>query len=176
MPNSKINWMPIHETLANQLLEFALKVRSKIGKSIELYGETYTLDYVSQSHTTYYSQPQRSLSVYFRVGRSVVRISDHWASSRHHPRSKKLNCTDIDGHEWHIDNKAPAFSFHGLGCGKYSWVLLAGRASLVQLNRTCKHWRTDRAELKVYAEKLREHIRNIPDWDEGSSWLYRHGR
>lgn len=131
-----ITFRPIPDTIANQLLEFA--TRPRIGKSIDIEGETYTLDYISQNSNRFFQS--RGMSVYYRVGRSVVRISDHWSASNHHPRSRKLNCGSISGQFWGIDNSSANTLSWGRYAGQYAWVMLAGRAGLSRLNKTCDHW------------------------------------
>lgn len=74
----------------------------------------------------------------------VIRVSDHWASTNLHPRSRKLNCGSIDGHQWRLDNVEPAVGLCGFGAGKYPWRVLAGVARIADLERAgCGHWATD---------------------------------
>lgn len=131
-----ITFKQIPDSVAMQLLEFA--TRPRIGKSIEIEGEIYTLDFISQNSNRFFQS--RGLSIYYRVGRSVVRISDHWSQSNHKPRSRKLNCGSISGQSWGIDNASPDTLCWGRYAGQYPWVMLAGRAGLARLNKTCEHW------------------------------------
>lgn len=133
---SKVTFRQIPDTIANALLDFAS--RPNIGKSIDVAGETYTLDYISQNSSRFFQS--RGISVYFRVGRSVVRISDHWCQSNRHDRSRKLNCGSISGQFWRIENRDAGTLFWGRYSGAYPWVMLAGRAGLNVLNKTCDHW------------------------------------
>jgi len=125
--------------LAHQLLEFASQ--KNIGKQIHVDGEQYRLDYISRSSSQFHRS--RGLSVYYRHHRSVIRISDHWSASSHFPRSRKLNCGFIDTHRWEIKNRlSDKVECHKFSAGKYPFVLLAGKAGLSTLNRSCEHWRS----------------------------------
>jgi hypothetical protein len=132
----RITFQQIPNELAYRLLAFASKTR--MGRTIEIDGKAYKLDHISQNSSQFYKS--RGMSVYFRVDRSVIRISDHWCASNHHPRSRKLNCGSISGQFWAIDN-GTADTLSWMPYAKqYPWVMLAGRAGLSVLNQTCDHW------------------------------------
>ena len=135
-----VKFKEINEELAYKLLNFVGK--PNLGKSIVIDGETYTLDYISVNSNRYFKS--RGFSVYFRHKKSIIRISDHWAKSNLHEKSRKLNCGFIDGHEWVIDNKKRSELKFRKYAGKYHWVLLAGKASLAVLNKDCDHWKKNK--------------------------------
>lgn len=123
--------------LAMALIDFI--DRRNIGKSIEFEGVEYVLDFISHNTSAFFQS--RGLSVYFRTGRSVIRISDHWSASNHNARSGKLNCGLISGKRWEIDNR----STRKLACfryaGRFPFQMLAGKCGLSVLNRECDHWK-----------------------------------
>jgi hypothetical protein len=126
---------PIPRETANRLIGFI--DRRNLGKSTEIDGKTYTLDFISHNSNAFFKA--RGLSVYFRVGRSIVRISDHWAASVGNERSRKLNCGSISGKSWTMDGaseRLPCFTY----AGKYPFVMLAGICGLNSLNKTCGHF------------------------------------
>lgn len=128
----------ISPDIAARLLDFAS--HKNIGKDVQISGEKYTVEHISRSSSKYHKS--RGLSVYFRHKRSVVRISDHWSSSNHFSRSKKLNCGFIDNHSWQINNRADdKIECSKFSAGKYPFVMLAGMAGLSLLNKTCEHWK-----------------------------------
>jgi hypothetical protein len=118
---------PLPLPLAGQLLAF---VRARnVGKAIVIDGRAYTLEHISRGTNAFWRS--RSFSVYFRAGRSVIRISDHWSRSNHAPRSQKLNCGSIRSCRWAIDNRAAdIFEANALGSGRYPYRLIAGRCAL----------------------------------------------
>lgn len=118
-----VNFTPISNKLAYQLLEFV--DRRNIDKSIVIDGKTYKLNHISVNSNQFWKS--RGFSCYFRVDRSIVRISDHWASSVGNDKSRKLNCGQISGKRWNIGISDRLF--FGKYAGKYSWVLLAGKAT-----------------------------------------------
>lgn len=126
----------IDDDLATELMRFT--DRRNLGRTVTIDGRDYTLDHIS--HSTRFMS--RSLSVYFTVARSVVRISDHWSESNGHPRSQKLNCGRIDQTYWVIDNDParPLVESTYLA-GKYPHKLLAGIAGKSVLNQTVDHWK-----------------------------------
>lgn len=76
-----IVFQEIPNELAHKLLDFASKTR--IGRTIEIDGKLYRLDHISQNSSRFFKS--RGMSVYYRVDRSIIRISDHWCASNHHP-------------------------------------------------------------------------------------------
>lgn len=136
LPTPVVNFRPVPEKLTRQLLNF---VQTKnLGKSITIDGTEYTLDYISESHR----KTSRGLSIYFRVERSILRISDHWSQTAGNPRSRKLNCGRIDTAYWALDNHPASqpltFTWHA---GKYPWRVMAGKAGLSILNKSVTHWK-----------------------------------
>ena len=91
----KVKFKPIDSSLAEKLLDFA--TRDKVGQSIVVNGTWYRLDHISVGKNSFWRS--RSASVYYRTGRSVVRISDHWSANPSRPRSRKANCGEI-GDKW----------------------------------------------------------------------------
>lgn len=138
MVPSGVAWRAVPDDLARALLEFAN--HRNLGKTLEVEGATYVLDYISRSSSSFHVS--RGLSVYYRTKRSVIRISDHWTASRGFPRSRKLNCGPIDRYWWYVKNRpGESISFAGLGAGKYPFRMIAGIAGLAVLNKSCPHWR-----------------------------------
>lgn len=134
---SRVLFKPVSASLARELIS-ATAGRS-IGKSIDIDGQSYTLDHVSRSNHRLFKS--RGISIYWRVGRSVIRISDHWSTSRHFSKSDKLNCGSISGKYWDIANRpVHAFESYYLA-GKYPFRMIAGVAGLTVLNRSCDHWK-----------------------------------
>jgi hypothetical protein len=133
-----VRFTEIEDNVARELLDFA--TRKNIGQAITVDGVEYVLDGISQGSSAFWRS--RGLSIYYRAGRSVVRISDHWSQSNHHERSRKFNCGRIGGHQahWIIDNSAPARLTFDRYAGKYPWTMLAGKSGLVQLNKSVPHW------------------------------------
>lgn len=151
-----VTFKPIPATLANKLLTFAQ--RKNIGKQTEIDGSVYTLDHMSIGTSAYFRS--RSCSIYYRVNRSVIRISDHWSHTPDHPRSRKLNCGEIrgrwqhhyddDGYHtetrwkpgviWQLPAGAERIQWTSY-TGKYPWELYAGSAGLTVLNKSTDHWK-----------------------------------
>lgn len=133
-----VTFRSIAPFLAQSLISFSLD-RRNLGKSIEIENKIYTFDYVSRNTSAFFKS--RGLSIYFTVDRSVIRISDHWASSHGFDRSGKLNCVSISGKAWHIGKGAAEIMIYGHSCGKYPFRSLAGIAAKSKLNCTCDHWK-----------------------------------
>lgn len=146
----KVRFQPIDSSLAEKLLDFA--THGKVGQSIVIDGVEYRLDHISVGKNSFWRS--RSASVYYRTGRSVIRISDHWSANPSRPRSRKANCGEIgakwewdEDHEdqvwksgatWLIDTaKSVEWSRYA---GRYPWVMHAGKAGLVALNKSVNHW------------------------------------
>jgi len=127
--------------IANQLVAFI--DRRNLGRAIEIDGTSYTLDFISHNTNAFFQS--RGLSVYFRAGRSVIRISDHWSSSTGFERSRKLNCGSISGKQWNIDNRSGRKVFCPKYAGRFPFEMLAGRCGLTVLNRECDHWKDARS-------------------------------
>lgn len=151
-----VNFAPVPAATTRKLLDFAQ--RNNLGKTIEIDGETYVLDHMSIGKSAFFRS--RSCSIYYKVGRSIIRISDHWSHTPDRPRSRKLNCGQIGG------KFVPSFDEDGYYersqwktgsvwalpagmeriqwtryAGKYPWELYAGRAGLVKLNKSVDHWK-----------------------------------
>ena len=103
---SAVRFKEIPDAQARLLLDFA--ERKNIGKSLDIEGVEFNLDAIFLNSSGFWRS--RGLSIYFRTGRSVVRISDHWSESKHHDRSRKLNCGPLGSHDavWAIDNSSRA--------------------------------------------------------------------
>lgn len=132
---NKATFKPVSRDIAQRLADFICS--KNVGKSVAINGETYRLDYISRNSSQFFRS--RGLSAYFRVGRSVVRISDHWSKSKGHERSRKLNCVSISGKQWELAGRSEKI-YLSWQSGKYPWVLLAGRCGLSSLNKTCDHF------------------------------------
>ena len=113
---------PLDNEIAKKLVDFSS--RKNIDKIIEIDSQAYRLEHISFTPGYYHV---RSLSLYFRTRRSVIRISDHWSGTRYHPKSKNFNCEMIASCRWIIrdqkDNVIITQKFNG---SKYPFVLLAG--------------------------------------------------
>lgn len=136
-----VTFTEIDDRITVALLQFA--ERKHVGKPITIDGVDYTLDGIFHSTSQFFRS--RGLSIYFRTGRSIVRISDHWSRSNHHPRSRKFNCGPLGGYAawWVIDNRSPARVSFDRYAGKYPWTMLAGRAGLTAVNKSVPHWVKD---------------------------------
>ena len=106
-------------------------------KSIEIDGRSYTLVYISRNSSAFFRS--RGLSAYFKTGRSIVRISDHWAMSEGYDKSRKLNCGSISGKNWVLSGKT-AKVICDWNAGRFGWEMLAGICGLASLNKTCDHF------------------------------------
>lgn len=126
----------IDSNLAKALIAFI--DRRNLGKSVDVDGKSYRLDYISHNSSAYWQS--RGLSVYFRCGRSIIRISDHWSQSNGFDRSKKLNCGSISGKWWTIENAGAAKLYCSKYAGKFPFEMLAGICGLSALNKECDHW------------------------------------
>ena len=130
-----VQFTPINDPdLVAALLDFAM--HKNIGKVITVQGTDYELDYISESHRPI----GRGLSIYYRVGRSILRISDHWSRTQGYERSRKLNCGGIDTAWWELVGPAREYSFNRYS-GTYPWRMLAGKAGLGKLNKSVDHWK-----------------------------------
>lgn len=123
--------------LARHLISFV--DRRNLGKSIDIGGKAYTLDHISHNTSAFWRS--RGLSVYFRTGRSVIRLSDHWSKSNGFERSRKLNCGLISGQDWQIENRDMNKLYCEKYAGRFPFEMLAGKCGLSKLNKTCEHWR-----------------------------------
>lgn len=133
---NKVVFKQIDDNLANQLIAFCYK--KNLNKTITIENVEYTLDYLKVDSSAFFKS--RSFSAYFKVGRSIIRISDHWAKSKFKDKSQKMNCISVSGKSWSINNKTKdtlsVFQF----AGKYPFQVFAGIASLSKLNKDCDHW------------------------------------
>lgn len=134
--HTRATFNPLDREVARALLKFAAQ-RSAVGRTIELGGRVYTLEHISRTTSAFWRS--RGLSIYFRSGRSVVRISDHWSQSRHHRRSRKLNCGHIASCFWSIRNRADdAMECYDFG-GKYPYKMIAGICGLNGFKKAIGH-------------------------------------
>lgn len=134
---SQVTFKQIDQNLAQQLIDF-MNSRN-IGKSIVIDNIKYTLEHISLNKNQFFGS--RGLSVYYKTGKSIIRISDHWAKSKHYDRSRKLNCGLISGKNWCINNKPDTKVYCSTYAGKYAFEMLAGIAGLSKLNKTCDHFK-----------------------------------
>jgi len=119
---TKATFRPIDKSIAQSLVDFAYQ--RNIGKEIELAGHTYRLIRISRYTQRYYKS---SISIYYERGHSIVRISDHWSSSKFTERSRKMNCGLINQSIWGIKNRqSDLFDRTIINGGKYPYRLLAG--------------------------------------------------
>jgi hypothetical protein len=131
-----VNFTPIEISLANKLIEFIS--RKNLGKTIIIDNKKYKLEFISHNSNSFFKT--RRLSVYFKVDKSIIRISDHWVKSVGNNKSHKLNCHSISGKNWIINKKTERI-YCTWNCGRYPWVMLAGKAGLSKLNKSCDHFR-----------------------------------
>ena len=125
--NTHAHFRPLDAAVARQLVEFAR--HDRVGKTIEIAGRAYTLDYISRSSSAFWRS--RGISIYYRSQRSVVRISDHWSATRRSPRSRKRNCGSIGSCWWTLADRAhDRFESAKFGGGRYPHTLLAGICGL----------------------------------------------
>lgn len=126
----------INSKVARQLVDFI--DRRNLGKAVVIDGKEYVLDHISHNPSGFFNS--RGLSVYFRVGKSIVRISDHWAASPEaFARSRKLNCGHISGKQW-VTEAVEKVYCHKYA-GRFPFEMLAGICGLSVLNKECDHWR-----------------------------------
>ncbi|MGO1524184.1 MAG: hypothetical protein ACTHV8_10920 [Nesterenkonia sp.] len=133
-----VTFHPVSDDITQSLIGFlADGGRRNLGKSIEIDGRVYTLDYLSIGSNWVWRS--RSFSAYFTVGRSVIRISDHWSESGFN-RSRKMNCDQIGDAYWVLSQKIDTRHMVTYRCGKYPWVVAAGIAGKSVLNKSVDHW------------------------------------
>ena len=104
----------------------------KEGESIEIGGRTYTLDHISFSAYNPFFR-QRGLSIYYRTGDSIVRLSDHWSNTGStFVKSRKLNCGRISSCLWNLNGakNTDLVDMKGHQSGKYPWRIIGGEARL----------------------------------------------
>lgn len=124
--------------------------RRNLGKTFEVAGVSYTLDFISQHTSAFWRS--RGLSVYFRTTTHVVRISDHWAKSEHYPQSRKLNCGSVSGKSWTITNSPNSKLYIHKYAGRFPFEVLAGSCSLAELRQDCDHWPETPSECRLPSE------------------------
>lgn len=123
--------------IGRQLARFA--VPKNIGKTVKIDGETYTLDHVSAGSNSFFRS--RGFSAYYRVKKSIVRVSDHWSRSNGAPKSRKLNCLRIGSCVWNIDNRVEdIFETAAWMSGKWDYRLIVGRCGLASMKRSSVIW------------------------------------
>ncbi len=86
----------IDSGLAEKLYSAAMEKQISAGEKIEVGGVEYTLDYVSIKSAD-------SISIYYRSGNSVIRISDHWSET---PAlsDNKFNVGPVRSSYWTLNN------------------------------------------------------------------------
>ena len=129
------NFKPVSRDIAAELLDFV--AAKNVGKSVVVDGEAYELVYISKNSSAFHKS--RGLSVYFKSGKSIIRISDHWGSSEGYGKSRKLNCGLISGKDWRLVGKAEKV-FCSTYAGRFPFEMLAGKCGLSALNKTCEHF------------------------------------
>lgn len=142
--------------LAKQLVDFACS--RNIGKIINVDGKDYQLDHISAKCSAFFRS--RSVSIYYRVGRSVIRLSDHWSASKFFPRSKKMNCGLMGGGlagydetgekvykdaiRWSLANKDDRRVWcNRFGFYRHGTNISGGICGLSVLNKECSHWKKE---------------------------------
>lgn len=125
---------PLDASVARELIEFSCSSRN-VGKSVDVLGKTYTLEHISRSTSAFWKS--RGISLYFRTGRSVVRISDHWSETNGMDRSRKFNCGKIGSSFWKIDNHGDddIIETYSHSAGRFPHRVLAGVCSMRSLER-----------------------------------------
>lgn len=68
---------------------------------VSVQGRKWMLDHKSIRTFRVFRRPERSLSIYFRSGNNLVRISDHWSSG-----SKAFNCGNIASCRWRLSGSS----------------------------------------------------------------------
>lgn len=131
--NTKADFKAVSAKLAEKLFNVATERKGlKVGETIKIDGKNYTLDYVSiSSYNAYFGT--RGISIYYRHGNSVIRISDHWSDSGDvFKRSNKLNCLWIASCYWRLLNvtKESAVEVFSPNCGKYGYRVIGGKCML----------------------------------------------
>lgn len=121
-----ISCEPVSVEITKALMNFVH--RNNIGKIVEVQGETYRLLRIHEDR-------DNGLHIYFSVGRSILRISDKWSSTRHFPKSKKLNCGDVEGAFWALRTRNRDAVESKYLVSTYPRRLLAGRAGKCAVNR-----------------------------------------
>jgi len=98
---------------------------------VEYEGDQYSL--LHRSNLANFSLQNLGFSIYLMKENSgsIIRISDHWSSSKNNDESEKLNCYKIRSCIWHINNKEEKFQYFGMQCGKHPWELIGGICSFV---------------------------------------------
>lgn len=144
----------ISQDLAHELVTFAKRRGVKAGDSIVIEGKKYIFNYRSQNKDSFFHS--RSISLYFRVGRSVVRIADHWSKSKLFDRSRKMNCGRLGGGICGVDEKGYALYSKGvfwelanktrkqvyfMFFNRFESPLIGGICGLKVLNKECNHWK-----------------------------------
>lgn len=130
-------WKKIDLELTKFLIEkFSPK---NVNKTFSFNDKQYTLLYISKNSSKFFRS--RSLSVYFKTGRSIIRLSDHWSHFEPKPKSQKMNCGFISkSNFWKLVSKATNWC-STWSCGKFPWDLYAGKISLAILNKKCDHFK-----------------------------------
>ena len=141
--------------LASRLVAFGEDWRNKVGDAVTIDGLSYVMTYRHAGKNKFFRS--RGISIYFHVGRSIIRLSDHWSQSNNFPKSKKMNCGIIGssfigydnddnklysrGVRWSIDNKTKTRIMTRMLGGRYPSYLMAGICGLTVLNKECDHWK-----------------------------------
>lgn len=82
-----------------------------------------------------------SRSIYFKVNKSIIRVSDHWSQNTKKPRSRKQNCGLIDIHRWVLNDDHELWSYKGYPKKYGPRKMTAGIASVLKLRKDgCTHF------------------------------------
>lgn len=145
----------IDATLAENLLWFAKA--EKWPKADSVYtenGKEYRLNHIS--YMSNHARRRRSYSIYYIVGDSMIRISDHWSKANFFPRSRKFNLGIINpipleedengnpiktfgGKEFILDNTTTN-RIEARFCGRFSSFFMGGICDIKQLKEEFPRW------------------------------------
>lgn len=133
-----IKFQKVNDSIVDELIKH-YENGLRLGKEVVINDKSYKLIYKSEQKNAFFKS--RGLSLYFKVDRSIVRISDHWSESIGNDRSRKLNCGYISNSQyWKLNFKAKRYQI-SRGSGKYPYTVLIGAAGLKTLNKECEHFK-----------------------------------
>lgn len=96
--NTKATFDCVDPIIAEKLLQFSAS--ASVGDEVTIDEITYVLNFLSIRKRR---DKIKSLSVYYEVNDSILRISDHWSSSDSY-NSERFNCGNIVDCFWKITN------------------------------------------------------------------------
>lgn len=82
-------WQELPESIAKQLLHFAENWNNKEGDSLIIEGKKYIM--LKRLAIRAKLMRLSSISIYFKTGRSLIRLSDYWSSCNFFPLSQKMH-------------------------------------------------------------------------------------